>query len=127
MVSLTGMVFTGGIRPRQRDLDALREAGLFAYLMDAETYEVASQVHGLLVKTHPANRAKIEEIKRLVTDHFDVDGLLERLDGLTRDADWSPEGAPTSPHAPGGSRSSLGPMSRLAGWSGRASRTLRRR
>jgi BioD-like phosphotransacetylase family protein len=98
-VSLTGMVFSGGIRPRQRDLDALREAGLFAYLMEAETYEVANQVHGLLVKTHPANRAKIEEIKRLVTDHFDVDGLLERLDDLAR----------------------------LAGWSGRASRTLRRR
>ncbi len=88
-VSLTGMVFSGGIRPRQRDLDALRGAGLFAYLMEAETYEVASQVHGLLVKTHPANRAKIEEIKRLVTDHFDVDGLLERLDGLTRLAGWS--------------------------------------
>ena len=98
-VSLTGMVFSGGIRPRQRDLDALREAGLFAYLMEAETYEVANQVHGLLVKTHPANRAKIEEIKRLVTDHFDVDGLLERLDGLTR----------------------------LAGWSGRSTRTVRRR
>ena len=93
------MVFSGGIRPRQRDLDALREAGLFAYLMEAETYEVANQVHGLLVKTHPANRAKIEEIKRLVTDHFDVDGLLERLDGLTR----------------------------LAGWSGRSTRTVRRR
>ncbi len=88
-VSLTGMVFSGGIRPRQRDLDALRGAGLFAYLMEAETYEVASQVHGLLVKTHPANRAKIEEIKRLVTDHFDVDGLLERLDSLTRRAGWS--------------------------------------
>jgi BioD-like phosphotransacetylase family protein len=88
-VSLTGMVFSGGIRPRQRDLDALRGAGLFAYLMEAETYEVASQVHGLLVKTHPANRAKIEEIKRLVTDHFDVDGLLERLDGLARRAGWS--------------------------------------
>ena len=69
------MVFTGGIRPRQRDLEALREAGLFAYLMEDETYDVASQVHDLLVKTHPANRAKIEEIKRLVTDHFDVDGL----------------------------------------------------
>lgn len=98
-VSLTGMVFSGGIRPRPRDLDALREAGLFAYLMEAETYEVANQVHGLLVKTHPANRAKIEEIKRLVTDHFDVDALLERLDGLAR----------------------------LAGWSGSANRTLRRR
>jgi hypothetical protein len=98
--------------------------------MDAETYEVASQVHGLLVKTHPANRAKIEAIKRLVTDHFDVDGLLERLDGLARDADWSPEGGLTTPRARGGSQSrpwSKPGQARLAGWSGRASRTLRRR
>jgi hypothetical protein len=44
-------------------------------------------------------RKQIEEIKRLVTDHFDVDGLLERLDDLAR----------------------------LAGWSGRSARTVRRR
>ena len=59
-------------------------AGIFAYLADDPTFEVASRVHGLLVKTHPANRAKIVEIKRLVSDHFDVDGLLDRLDDLGR-------------------------------------------
>ena len=41
--------------------------------LDDETYDVASEVHDLLVKTHPADTAKIEETKRLVTDHFDVD------------------------------------------------------
>jgi BioD-like phosphotransacetylase family protein len=80
MQSLAGLVFSGGIRPRDRDLDAIREAGLFAYLMGQETYDVASEVHDLLVKTHPADTAKIEETKRLVMDHFDVDGLLDRLD-----------------------------------------------
>jgi BioD-like phosphotransacetylase family protein len=79
-VSLAGLVFSGGFRPRERDLDAIREAGLFAYLLGHETYDVASEVHDLLVKTHPADTAKIEETKRLVTDHFDVDALLERLD-----------------------------------------------
>jgi BioD-like phosphotransacetylase family protein len=79
-VSLAGLVFSGGIRPRERDLDAIREAGIFAYLLSHETYDVASEIHDLLVKTHPADTAKIEEIKRLVTDHFDVDALLERLD-----------------------------------------------
>jgi BioD-like phosphotransacetylase family protein len=90
--SLAGLVFTGGLRPRPHDLEAIRGAGLFAYLMDADTYDVATWVHGLLVKTHPANQAKIEEIKRLVTDHFDVDRLLERLAGLERTADWRPRG-----------------------------------
>jgi hypothetical protein len=79
-VSLAGMVFTAGIRPRERDLEAIREAGLFAYAVDAETYAAASEVHDLLVKTHPADKAKIEATKRLVLDHFDVDGLLARLE-----------------------------------------------
>jgi len=83
-VSLAGLVFSGGIRPRERDLEAMREAGLFAYLLHEETYDVASEIHDLLVKTHPADTAKIEETKRLVTDHFDVDGLLARLDRHAR-------------------------------------------
>ena len=74
------MVFSGGYRPSARDLDAIRQSGLFAYLVSQETYTVASEVHDLLVKTHPADTAKIDEIKRLVADHFDVEGLLERLD-----------------------------------------------
>jgi hypothetical protein len=41
-------------------------------------------VHDLLVKTHPADTAKIEATKRLVIDHFDVDELLRRLDGTGR-------------------------------------------
>jgi BioD-like phosphotransacetylase family protein len=77
--SLSGMVFSGGYRPRERDLVAIREAGLFAYLVEDETYQVASEIHDLLVKTHPADGAKIEEIKRLVADHFDVESLLLRL------------------------------------------------
>jgi BioD-like phosphotransacetylase family protein len=89
-VSVAGMIFTGGIRPHRDEIDALRRAGIFTYLMDDPTYEVAYRVHGLLVKTHPANLAKIEEIKRLVIDHFDVDGLLERLDGLEHGTQRSP-------------------------------------
>jgi BioD-like phosphotransacetylase family protein len=91
-VSVAGLIFTGGIRPHRDELEALRRAGVFAYLMDEPTYEVAYRVHGLLVKTHPANRAKIEEIKRLVTAHFDVDGLLDRLDGLASGARQGPPG-----------------------------------
>jgi hypothetical protein len=58
----------------------MREAGLFAYAVEAETYAAASEVHDLLVKTHPADKAKIEATKRLVLDHFDVDGLLARVE-----------------------------------------------
>ena len=58
-------------------LTAIREADLFATLVREDTYVVASEVHDLLVKTHPADREKIELIKALVADHLDIERILE--------------------------------------------------
>ena len=71
-----GLVLTGGYRPRQAVIDAIRRADLFATLVAEDTYSVASEVHDLLVKTHPADREKIELIKRLVAENLDVDRIL---------------------------------------------------
>ena len=56
----SGLVLTGGYRPRPAVLDAIRRADLFATLVPEDTYAVASEVHDLLVKTHAADRGKIE-------------------------------------------------------------------
>ena len=77
---LCGMLLTGGYRPRPRDLEAIRAANLFAYLVEEETYAAASEVHDLLVKTHAADAEKIETIKRLVAENLDVDRLLSRFE-----------------------------------------------
>jgi phosphate acetyltransferase len=71
-----GLVLTGGYRPRPAVLAAIRRANLFATLVPADTYSVASEVHDLLVKTHPADREKIELIKDLVASNLDVDRIL---------------------------------------------------
>jgi BioD-like phosphotransacetylase family protein len=71
-----GLVLTGGYRPRPAVLNAIRRADLFATLVPNDTYTVASDVHDLLVKTHPADREKIELIKQLVADNLDVDLIL---------------------------------------------------
>ena len=76
---LAGLVLTGGHPPRARDLDALRQDGMFAYLVEQDTYEAASEVHDLLVKTHPTDREKIQLIKQLVSEHLDVDRVLGRF------------------------------------------------
>jgi hypothetical protein len=125
------MVFSGGIRPRDRDLEAIREAGLFAYLVDEETYAVASEVHDLLVKTHPADTAKIEATKRLVIDHFDVDGLLARLDSIvSRSAGVRPSAFAVAA-APGevdaGARSPRAVMRRVARRVARSASAVRAR
>lgn len=71
-----GLVLTGGYRPRPAVIDAIRRADLFAVLVGEDTYAVASEVHDLLVKTHPADLVKIELIKQLVADNLDVDLIL---------------------------------------------------
>ena len=76
---LAGLVLTGGYRPRPRDLEAIRSARLFALLVDMDTYEAASRVHDLLVKTHPADREKIELTRQLVSEHLDIDRVLSRF------------------------------------------------
>lgn len=72
----SGLVLTGGYRPRPAVLAAIRKADLFATLVPADTYKVASDVHDLLVKTHPADLEKIETIKQLVSQNLDVDRIL---------------------------------------------------
>jgi BioD-like phosphotransacetylase family protein len=71
-----GMVLTGGYEPRPEVLAGIREAGLFAALVDEDTYTVASEVHDLLVKTHAADTEKIELIKALVWEHLHMDRFL---------------------------------------------------
>ena len=72
-----GLVLTGGYRPRQTVLDAIRYADLFATLVNEDTYQVASEVHDLLVKTHAADSGKIAEIKALVWEHLFIDRILD--------------------------------------------------
>jgi hypothetical protein len=76
---LAGVVLTGGYRPSERVIEAIRHADLFAYLVAEDTYAAASAVHDLLVKTHPDDVEKIEEIQRLVAEHLDVDRILTRF------------------------------------------------
>jgi BioD-like phosphotransacetylase family protein len=76
---LAGLVLTGGYRPRPRDLEAIQQERMFAFLVEMDTYEAASRVHDLLVKTHPADREKIELTRALVSEHLDIDRVLERF------------------------------------------------
>ena len=72
-----GIVLTGGYEPRPEVLAAIRHANLFTAIVAEDTYTVASEVHDLLVKTHPADLGKIELIKELVWEHLKMDRFLE--------------------------------------------------
>jgi BioD-like phosphotransacetylase family protein len=72
-----GLVLTGGYRPDASVIDAIRAADLFATLVPEDTYQVASELHDLLVKTHPADAGKIAEIKALLWEYLFIDRVLE--------------------------------------------------
>jgi BioD-like phosphotransacetylase family protein len=72
-----GLLLTGGYQPRDAVLAAIRQADLFATIVPRDTYGVASEVHDLLVKTHPADVEKISLIKALVAEHLDIDRILD--------------------------------------------------
>ncbi len=74
-----GLVLTGGFQPSSQVLDALREAGIFAYLVRTDTYRTAQAVDEILVKTHSSDTEKISTIIDLVDGALDVDALLARL------------------------------------------------
>ena len=69
-------MLTGGYAPGDATVAAIRRADLFATLVPEDTYVVASAIHDLLVKTHPADRGKIAEIKALVWEYLFIDRLL---------------------------------------------------
>jgi uncharacterized protein len=76
---VVGIVLTGGFRPPDRVLEALRDAGIFAYLVRTDTYRTAQAVDEILVKTHSSDTEKISTIIELVDGALDVDALLARL------------------------------------------------
>ncbi len=73
--STVGFVLSG-YRPRPAVVDEIRRADLFACFLDEDTYRVASDVHDLLVKTHAADRGKIEMIKSIVAASLDAGRML---------------------------------------------------
>ena len=74
-----GIILTGGFRPPEPVLEELRAAGVFAYLVNTDTYRTAQAVDEILVKTHAADVEKIDTIIELVGGALDVDGLLDRI------------------------------------------------
>ena len=74
--AMAGVVLTSGYLPSPDVIASARHADLFMYAVREDTYDAASEVHDLLVKTHPDDRDKIDLIKALVAQHLDVDRIL---------------------------------------------------
>lgn len=76
---LSGIVLTGDLRPGESILKAIRALPFPVLLARQDSYEVASRVHDLTVKTRPDDTEKIALIRELITKRVDVNRILKSL------------------------------------------------
>jgi BioD-like phosphotransacetylase family protein len=76
---LAGIVLTGGLRPSAGVLKALQAMPVAVMLAQADSYEVASSVHNLTVKTRPTDAAKISLIRDIVAKNVNLKKILQAL------------------------------------------------
>lgn len=76
---LAGIVLTLGLRPTENVMKVIRGAGFPILLASQDSYEVASKVHDLTVKTRPDDTQKISVIRDLIAEYVDVGKILKAL------------------------------------------------
>jgi BioD-like phosphotransacetylase family protein len=76
---MAGIVLTGGLRPSEAVLRVIRTMPIPVLLAQPDSYQVASRVHDLNVKTTPADAQKISLIRDLVARNVNVKKIVESL------------------------------------------------
>jgi BioD-like phosphotransacetylase family protein len=76
---LAGIVLTGNLRPSKSVLKLIHQMPFPVLSAKEDSYEVASKVHDLIVKTKPDDTEKICLIRNLIAEHVDVEKILDQL------------------------------------------------
>jgi hypothetical protein len=76
---MAGIVLTGGLRPSESVLKVIRAMPIPVLLAKADSYQVASRVHTLTVKTRPTDAEKISLIRSLVAKNVNVKKIISTL------------------------------------------------
>jgi BioD-like phosphotransacetylase family protein len=76
---MAGIVLTGGLRPPENILKIIRTMPIPVLLAQADSYQVASRVHNLTVKTRPSDAGKISLIRDLVAKNVNLKKILQSL------------------------------------------------
>lgn len=76
---MAGIVLTGGLRPPDDILKIIRTMPIPVLLAQADSYQVASKVHNLIVKTRPSDAAKISLIRDIVAQNVNLKKILQAL------------------------------------------------
>ena len=73
---LSGLVLTRNILPHPKLMDMLSKTKIPVVTCYEESFEVASKINNMTVKTQPSDQDKIPIIKDLITKNIDIDVIL---------------------------------------------------
>jgi len=76
---MAGIMLTGGLRPIESVLKVIRALPIPVMLAQPDSYQVASKVHDLTVKTRPKDLEKISIIRDLIANNVNVKRIVESL------------------------------------------------
>jgi BioD-like phosphotransacetylase family protein len=76
---MAGILLTGDLRPSPSVMGVVKRLEYPVLLAHEDSYEVASKVHDLIVKTRPDELEKISAIRDLIAQHVDVQKILDAL------------------------------------------------
>jgi BioD-like phosphotransacetylase family protein len=76
---LAGVVLTGQFKHNATIMRVIERLDFPVLHAEADSYEVASSVHNLIVKTRPADTEKISVIRDIIAEHVDVNKILKSL------------------------------------------------
>jgi hypothetical protein len=74
--AIAGIILTNDILPHPKLLELLAQTDLPVIAAREDAYVITSKIHNMTVKTQPQDSDKIPVIKKLITDHVDLDKLL---------------------------------------------------
>ena len=80
-LSVSALVLTCGHRPDEKTLEHLRNFHLPTMFMQGDTYSVATTLRNNVYKITPDDQERIGWAVRLVSQHIDIDRILQGLQG----------------------------------------------
>lgn len=74
-----GIILTRGVLPHPKLMDLIRRTNLPVAVCEDDSYQVASRIYSMTVKTQPQDVDKIPIIKNLIVDNINMNALLSAL------------------------------------------------